>query len=385
LKGKNRGIAAALGASLIAAVAATVACIPDLPGDEPPPPPGCGDGFIALDAGEQCDPGLPLSTGGCTSDCKMQCNGLVWSQNNHCYELAPQTTAIVTTAIGDCSALANAHVVTFASEEEFRNVADYFHGMDAGLFWVGIENGNTLAQFAPEPGWTTTCPGCYAHSFDQTLPLPRLDASTPDGAPVREACIAASSDTHVETWEQYPCAGPAPRLQVLCEREPVGRQSRPCAPGICVDLVLTHEAKRYAYVPVPATADAAEQGCVALGGHLAVLRSRDEREQLWLQLSRLDAVPSSIWIGLSLQDAGAAAGGDGAAPAWLWDDGTAAILYPPVWGSALAPIAMPPVHARAFLWNRGTMFADDTLAHNDQATLMTMPYVCDLPVGDAGP
>lgn len=383
-------LAVAGGTSVLVAIAAGAACIPDLPGDRSPTPPaGCGDGYVDLDAGEQCDPGagVPAGTGGCSASCQVQCSGLLWSANDHCYELAPQTAGSLFEAAQHCSELGNnAHVVTFASDDEFNTVAGYVSGTDAGPFWVGIDNRVSVAPF--EPGWSPSCPGCYAHAVDPTMPLPRLDAKAPDGGPINEGCVRAFSDTRIQSWQQVPCSG-APRIRVVCEREPVGRQSRPCDAGICIDLTLTHATWAYVYVPSPATADDAEQACTAMGGRLVVLRSQDEREQLWLQLSRLDAVPPAVWIGLSLSDGGAAADGgvggeagdaEGSAPSWVWDDGISASVYPSEW-AVVQPSSSPSSHARAFLLHQGApQTQDDTLAHNDQPSLTSLPYVCEVPL-----
>lgn|GEM_PF-2719380 len=389
MKRKTTAALAVAGASAVVVAIAAAACIPDLPADpSTPPPPGCGDGYVDLDAGEQCDPGtgVPAGTGGCTATCRVQCSGLLWSANDHCYELAPQTAGSLFEAAQHCGDLGdNAHVVTFASDDEFDTVAGYVSGVDAGPFWVGIDNRVSVAPF--EPGWSPNCPGCYAHAVDTTAPLPRLDASAPDGAPLAEGCVRAFSDTRVQSWQQVPCSG-APRIRVVCEREPVGRQSRPCDAGICVDLTLTHAAKRYVYVPSPATADEADPACTAMGGRLVVLRSQDEREQLWLQLSRLDAVPPAVWIGLSLSDAGAAddggpgdeAGAEDGAPSWVWGDGVPASVYPSEWAVA-QPSSSPSSHVRAFLLHQGApQTLDDTLARNDQPSLTSLPYVCEVPV-----
>src|SRR5579863_639703 len=79
-----RLIQVAVGASAGAMVAAG-ACIPDLPQDQtvPPPPASggtCGDGYIDLAAGEECDPGVPDAASlGCSDRCKVTCSGLKWA------------------------------------------------------------------------------------------------------------------------------------------------------------------------------------------------------------------------------------------------------------------------------------------------------------------
>ncbi|MDP9151188.1 MAG: hypothetical protein M3O36_14770, partial [Myxococcota bacterium] len=127
----TRRTALALGVCAAAAPLVIAACIPDLPADRASPSgPTCGDGYIDVESGEECDPGTSLTgvavLGGCTADCRMQCPaGLVWTKNGHCYQLASATAAGLQEAIRGCSSLA-AHVVTFASEAELSAIADFF-------------------------------------------------------------------------------------------------------------------------------------------------------------------------------------------------------------------------------------------------------------------
>jgi hypothetical protein len=169
------------------------------------------------------------------------------------------------------------------------------------------------------------------------------------------------------------------KTRVICEREPVGAQFTPCEAGICVDLVATYGAKRYVIVTRAATADVAAQSCTSFGGRLVVLQSRDEREQLWLQLSRSSPELSRIWIGLSQKDGGSA---DDAGDSWVWEDGTEADSpdgYPSPWGDHL-PVTVGTT-SRAYM--RAYMGEiDDTLARNDEEAqiVQTLPFVCELPV-----
>jgi len=364
-------VACSVGAS---AAGLTVACIPDLPADEPPipPPPGCGDGYIDLDAGEQCDPGTGTATAGCRSNCTMQCQSLVWSRNNHCYQLAaPQPFQ---QGAGSCQA-SGAHLVTFASEDEFNEVVQYFILADAGPsgwpFWVGLDSLGT-SQYTSvktyEPGWSPQCAGCYAHTPAPSQPLPRAPFS--EGGIVQD-CVVASSDPRVNTWEQFSCKEGSPRA--LCEREPAGVQWKTCEAGVCIDLVWTRGMNRYVYVNIPASGDDAELACEALGGSLVVLQSSDEREQLWLQLSKLPTPPMEFWIGLSQ-----GGDGEGGAPSWIWEDHTPADeadAYAAPWAVNEPKDGGSP---RAFLFAReNPKGLDDTLALNS-SNAASLPYVCQV-------
>jgi hypothetical protein len=361
-------------AGLLAANAA-IACIPDLPPDRPPPPtaPGCGDGYIDLARGEQCDPG-DATTSSCSPSCRVLCPGLVWPNNNHCYVLAATSERSLTPAGANlrCADLGG-HVVTFASEDEFKEVADHFQAVDAGVFWVGLQpSANAYGSLgAYEPGWGPRCSGCYAHTADASQGLPRSDASAPMTS---QGCVAASTAIQVPSWTTYPCNG-APPTRVICEREPSGVQSTECDAGLCIDLVATRGVKRYVYEVAPAVAEDAETACRKLGGSLVVLQSRDEREQLWYELGKLQPPPFRIWIGLLLVDGGSSDGGVG----WVWDNGAPANApdaYPSPWGNAqpVADGATP----RAYL-SRDPVTLEDTLAHNDDRTVTSLPYVCELP------
>jgi hypothetical protein len=383
LKGKAAAaIAVTACAAGAGAAVAAVACIPDLPGDQPAdaaeaaPPGHCGDGITQLDLGEQCDPGpIPpgSSLGGCTSDCKVDCpGGYAWPANYHCYTRYPKTTgSLFGQALQYCRGVGG-HVVTFASEEEFQEVVRELQLSQSNppAFWVGLqpdpEGPNEYTPFAAlEPGWSPTCSGCFVHSDDASAPLP--------GAP---GCVQALADLDA-SWQQSPCTD-AGKIHVICEREPPGALSDRCDAGVCFDLAWTFGTKHYVYVRPVATADQAEAHCASLGGTLVVLRSRDEREQLWHELQRMPVpTPDSVWIGLSSDDAGN----------WMWDDEAGVDAYPSPWGASKPnsvgtrarvsqlPLDQPPP-------------LDNTLADNDINSQTTLSFVCQVPAGveagDAG-
>ena len=390
------------------AIASVASCIPDLPtasrasdaGVLAAPAGYCGDGYIDPAAGEECDPGVtPGDAGiaGCTANCKIDCSGgWIWDKNLHCYQVVGTAWSVQNGAFGYRSAvdlcqgrgLSNAHVVTFASDDEFQKVTA---ALDAGTFWVGLKLGSPgYTSFAPnEPGWSTSCSGCYARTMGPDAGLaPYLDGSTPpDAGPV--ACVAASSQPG-QPWEQYPCeVTPNPRratpLDVICEFEPVGRRSMPCEAGTCIDLVATHGSKRYVYQEKLASAESAEAACSALGAnaHLVVLQSSDEREQLWRELSQVLSQPRAVWIGLAQVQVGTTRRPQ---TAWQWDDGQPVQTYPSEWGdlqpipSRFANFAYATTTTRAYLQHPSLAPYDDTLAHNDNVSVSPMAYVCEIPV-----
>ena len=360
----------AAGLALVAA-----ACIPDLPSaalpeadvvaEAAPPAPHCGNGIVQLSLGEQCDPGGTPQNGR-SATCQVECDGgFHWATNDHCYTVVPSGAAAITEWAARCTG--TSHVVTFASQQELAAVVS---ALDAGAFWVGMNQ--DLAKFdsvitSPplEPGWDPGCSGCFAQTPDPTLPLTGYDGGG-------QACVEGFSDLDA-SWQQYPCNG-GKRIAVICEREPVGRLSQPCDVvdgGECFDLRFTRGTKSYLYVRQAAPSDYAEQQCEGLGGTLVVLQSRDEREQLWRELSRMSGagLPTTIWIGLSL-----AATGD-----WRWADDASVDAYPPPWADRQPRDA----GGRAFLYqNTGTpLQVDETLAHGETTPLF-LPYVCQLPARD---
>jgi hypothetical protein len=377
----GRVIQLGVGVACVSALAAAGACIPDLPPDQSAPSAPvnqgkCGDGYIDLAAGEECDPGVvDAASPGCSARCKVTCAGLDWPGNDHCYEVVSESAASLQgEASSRCAAFRGVgHVVTFASERELDAVSRYLLDAGAGPFWVGLwqapDRFNSVNAY--EPGWSPTCDGCYAHTVDPKLGLPRSPEATAD--PTAAGCVEGIPDSGRGTWLQYPCSG-AGRLAVVCEHEPDGVHSATCEAGVCIDLVATHTRKTYMYEPLALAWTDADARCRSLGGTLVVLESRDEREQLWLELSRLRTPPARIWVGLGPAEPSPDAPD---AARWIWDDGTYADTpdaHPSIWG-----IGQPSHDAPAFLSHAPTQPpVDDTLAHTDPS-VRTLPYVCQVP------
>jgi hypothetical protein len=217
--------------------------------------------------------------------------------------------------------------------------------------------------------------GEVTHTPDPKAVLPRSPEAIATGETA--GCVEGFADAAKDSWEQYPCNG-SPALRIVCEHEPEGVHSIACEAGTCIELVATHATKAYVYQSSPLAWTDADARCRELGGTLVVLQSRDEREQLWLELSRLPIPPPRVWIGLAptpVLDAGAEAS------AWVWDDGTnadAPDAHPSPWG-----VGQPLDPAPAFLSHTPTQApVDDTLARTD-STVFTLPYVCEV-AADAG-
>jgi hypothetical protein len=341
-----------------------------------------------------------MNAGGCSADCKVQCPGYVWPGNNHCYEVISEASNTLepgpSSANGLCGqALApEGHVVTFASDDEFRAVMQYFADAGASPFWVALEAqvGYTtrFGSLAPyEPGVWNVCSGCYAHLADPMAALPPAKAGD-----TKAFCVQSSTDPK-SWWTGIECTGVNPYPHVLCEREPVGVQSRPCGNAFCIDIVWTYGQKTYVYHDTTATADEAEQECVNTGGRLVVLRSRDEREQLWRELGRATVPPPAIWIGLSQipnvaiagdagTDAEAGSMWDAAPGSWVWDDSTLADAYASPWAGNEPHASGTGLTTRAYMTHVADL-SDDTLAHNvAPPNGGQLQFVCEFPRPDGG-
>jgi hypothetical protein len=369
------------GAAVLGAVGA-LGCIPDLPQDSQlsATEPLCGNTRIDLDAGEQCDPGQsggPPQVTGCTATCQMYCpHGYVSPTNHHCYELAGGSSAGDHDAPRVCSSAINSHVVTFASDDEFAEVADWVDGVDAGAFWVGLLGSPTTEGYTsanhPEPGWSPACPGCYAHAPDASGPLPNYDEAQGAAA---QLCVVAFSDVGHVSWYRSACNLGSTSLRTLCEREPVGSLHGDCDSGVCIETVRTYGSKRYVYVSQPTSGDEASAACQAMGGRLVIFTSREEREQLWHELWLLPAKPTRFWIGLAESDAD----GPDNDPVWSWDDGVRADapgVYPSPWAEGQPT---PDGGVRRAFAGVSAGQVDDTLAfvNEDQSAL---PFVCELAI-----
>lgn len=384
---RRRGVLAACGLAL--AGATTSRCVPDLPADALPLSALCGNAYIDLDAGEQCDPGRgagPEQLTGCTAGCQVFCpGGYVSPATHHCYQLGSNSSSGDQGAPNICSAMIGAHVVTFASDLEFREVAAWVDLVDSGAFWVGLQ-GIVMAPNAyrsvnaNEPGWSRTCSGCYAHVVDASAPLPRYgvgEAGTVGGLTSTALCVVAFSNVAAhDTWYRSACSSGPVQLHTVCEREPVGALRAPCEAGVCITLPATYDAgKRYVYVSDPAAPEDAEAACASLGGELVVFQSREEREQFWHEMGLLTAPPARLWMGLSQLDGGESA--DSGPSSWVWDDGwldRAPGGYPSAWGAG-QPLQDAATTRALTAAKAGQV--DDSLAFDDE-TYPELSFVCEI-------
>lgn len=376
LRAKRRLLKLALGVGVTApAFMAAVSCLPDIStakvspfdasGDLGPPPVTgsfCGDGLIDYDAGEHCDQGDGAP--GCVS-CQVTCDGgLVDPVTDHCYFPLPATPAFAS-AQAACEN-AGAHLVTFASEDEYAKVATWKAGDRPKEFWVGLqfEAPNDFKAVVAEPGWSGTCEGCFAHVDAGATNIPRQSR---DAGGVKQTSCVLSTDV-ATPWNTIPCdLGPIP-LGVVCEREPPGTTAHTCGtvPGKCL-ATRGPSPGRYIYFSLPATAQEAIDACKGIGATLVVFETREEREQVSRALSSfLGTSPTpQFWIGLSRVNNGVNA-------VWTWANGTPATQLPSEWaddqplGGTFAWISLP-----------GSLF-DTQLAHVDDGGAK-IPYVCELP------
>ncbi len=367
-----------LAALVVVALAATglaIACLPDLV-VLPPPPPKCGDGLVDLDQGEMCDPGdAGPASAGCTANCTMDCDGgFVDPKSGHCYYWGTSATS-KDFAEHFCGAPSSkSHVVTFASVDELTLVAAQSQGPKmrgapdaaAGFTaWSALQlalplnsPGTPRYNNDGETGWSRDCPGCWARidDIDAGVFPPRND-----GGATGE-CATWSKFTKLPWFTSVCDLGNLVR-PVLCEREPAGDFSRPCADGTCINVVYTFKQKSYVLVQTPATADLAENSCQRLGGRLVVFGSHEEREEV-LSAAERRLVGGEAWIGLSRESGFAS---------WRWDDQSDISKYPLPWAD-LEPRATDA--ARAWIAIDKTRY-DTRLAHADDDALALRPYICE--------
>jgi hypothetical protein len=351
------------------AVAYAVACLPDLVVAPMTPPPlthPCGDGFTDLDAGEQCDPGTNVIDAGdagavgCTGACAIACEGKIGT-NGHCYFLVADDTFDHATKSA-CGP--GAHIVTISSEEELTNVVAKVPSLDAGApFWVGLHNdGTNYVAVNDEPGWGAGCAGCFGIPADDA----GFRTGTGTGNPL---CVVATTDVFTP-WAKAACGA---THHVICEREPLGSLSDPCADftgnGGCITLRSTKDTgKRYLFVSESTTASDADLECRMLNrGSLVVFASREEREELMRELAVMTAPtpPMNFWIGLTR-------GGD-AGTEWTWDDNAPESAYPLPWAGGEPIASKDGGPARAYA-DRSHSNYDNQLAHVEATNMY--PYVC---------
>lgn len=330
-----RLVAVVLGTAV--AVLAAFACLPDLsvaPTNVP-----CGNGVVELDA-EACDPG-DAGTLGCSAKCAVECEGgVVDPKTNHCYFW---TTSVISFDDGEHACeQSGAHMVSFVDDDEWTFVSQSAVPLTAGgSTWLALQKGSGVNEagittyFSPLgfPGWSASCPGCYAlaDGGDADIPLPTSGKA--------QVCVNWKR-TLTSTWVQAACslgttdAGVQNTAAVLCEREPPGAFAAPC-PGdasadLCIEVPTTRGKKRYELVTAALDFDNARAGCESRGGTLVHFESSAEREEV------VDAIAAFIktnpvWIGLYW---------DTTASAWKWTDGTnAPTAFPTPWGD-LEPIVM---------------------------------------------
>ena len=375
-------IAAFVGLSTaIAAVVAAGACLPDLaviPEEAATITPfrGCGDGIIATladgtDSGESCDPGGDAQVSGC-KNCQITCpSSFIDPKSGHCYFVAGSDSSYPD-AVTRCKA-ERAHVVTLASAEEIAYVRNL--AADEAGYWVGLSRSTPLGEAyesarPEEPGFPSPpdnggaslgpCPGCFGVGADAGV----FPGTEPDASTASARCVASRGGT----WFQVPCAGTS--RPTVCEREPLGvRTVEDCIiGGFCFTVPATAGIKSYLVVVSASDPESAALTCAGLdGGSLAVMDTREEREQIAHEiLARYpEEVEQQLWIGL-VEDGGA----------WSWEDGVVAGEggRPLPWGNGQPGVA--PAGARAYMRLAATAY-DTQLAYADStSSAASRLYIC---------
>ncbi len=348
------------------AVIVAISCLPDLElaGTQNG---SCGNGVVDLDKGEACDPGDGGATG-CTSTCQVDCDGgAIDPKSSHCYFWIENVVAI-DDAINGCN-VAGGHLVSFVDLEELTavvaNSKKLIGAPDGGATWLALEKtgdtndaGLTTYYFPPLgevfPGWSASCPGCFALADGG-------DADLPLGGTLPQDCVNWRRTTGA-SFTQGVCtlttAGP-----VLCEREPSGAFSESCddaSTDLCIEVPWTAGQKKYVFVSQGKTFDLATADCVARGGMLAHFESSAEREEV---IRELPITGGNVWIGLAF---------DSEAGAWSWLDGTPASTVP-LWADG-----EPSMNGTSAVIEIDRSRFDTRLAQAADPT-NTFQYICQLP------
>jgi hypothetical protein len=277
-----------------------------------PPSSACGDGYIDPDAGETCDPGDAGRSSPSCPLCRMTCvNGAQTSfldpASNHCYFVVPGDQSLSIDASAEACEAAGAHLVRIVSDQEMATVAK---GSSFDGYWIGLRKALFSPQYPPdeptiEPGWASTCPGCYARIEDASAGVDCLTGSkTADAAWSHTACTTLKN----------------PGKVTLCEQEPPGHRTAPCmGDKVCFSVAATlggpPRAKRYVFVPsVLGYADAVS-ACASVGASVVAFDSREEREQV---VAEVEPMAHDFWVALVLDQGH-----------WGWDS---ALDAGEVWG-----------------------------------------------------
>ncbi len=306
--------AVSVGATLLALA---LSCLPPLTLDHIGP--FCGNGLIEYDVGEECEPNG--SAIGCSSDCKVTCEGYKDEASLHCYYLSPQRARTVFSARGVCK---DSNLVHLGSQDEhdvvMRNLRTVADGGVIPAFYVALQEQasgvkTTAARWEPlvagVAGWSMTCPGCYEGVV--TLASAQPDAG--DGGCACENALQCASSSSGGGIAPVGCVAEK-SMTVVCERNPSGTHITQCkdAGGTCIALASTHAKKRYVLVPQQVSPGAVKETCSQLGGTPAIFDTTLEREEIAEAVSELGGSAYSFWIGLTMI-------GAGENKHWIWADG----------------------------------------------------------------
>jgi hypothetical protein len=253
------------------------------------------------------------------------------------------------------------HVVTFASERELGLVAT---SARFSPFWIGLrQTANLSDEYTTvddldEPGWSTTCAGCYAH----VNPGEKITT----GAKYNGNCVTGEQDDTLPAhpWHASICGAvgdASVTRETICEREPLGTRASYCGGPICFTVPATLGRKSYSLDPSALSAADAITECNSRGGRLVVYESAEEREQVASVVATETVSPvTTFWIGLASN-----------AGAWAWDDPSG--ITPLPWG--MGEPSLDASTARAYVTTaRGAVDSDLARAGDPSEA---HPFVCE--------
>jgi cysteine-rich repeat protein len=304
----------------------------------------------AWEPNEECDDGNILEDDGCTPGCLLSCEGLLDAETGTCYFIGSPEVELMN-AFSRCDGFGGgAYPLSIRSDRERDLLIPWLEQTSLQVVLAGLyveDNMLTWRATAPEhPGWSASCPGCYAWWAD----------SEPQPVGPKRVAVMRKDDG----W-RWTVGSSQLSYGLICERPRPGRPENLCALPDC-DPASTHDfvTRGTAYRVRNTTLGivAAEEDCRAWGGHVVAISSDEERELL----VRFGP-PTRSWIGLFRQPG----------EEWRWVDGVSTKERPIPWSSANVED-----NELAAVLAVGTSF--DTRLVESHNPMAQLPYVCEKPL-----
>ncbi len=238
---------------------------------------------------------------------EAQCESYEWTKyNDHCYKYfgAEESRSFVD-AESYCQSKAG-HLMSINSYEEGAALSMY----ESVYIWIGLRQADDDQE------------GGYYWTDGSPLDYTNYKGSQPDDANGDDNCILMDWNYYDYGWESHNCKSEMPFIcEVLAGLDPPTTVAPPTiSPPIDCNAegwIRPSESQDYCYKFVASSSeedifDAAETKCMAEGGHLASIHSKDENDFVMINMKR-NAI-SDGFIGLYLNNDGQYAWSDGTVP-----------------------------------------------------------------------